>query len=172
MEKAVTVACIRNPLDPVASREIRTFQSGLTISDYWREFFPLAPPDFPIVSSINGQIVENDQAILLPGDSLAFLRRPPWRRGWKRPPGDGCHAGRCCGGGLFGPCGRRGLWGFTQGTAGFAAVSALVSTGITVAGGLLGPSPVSDPGSNDSGVIRRRVIFSYVCLDPWRKRYD
>jgi predicted phage tail protein len=75
----VTVSFIRNPFDPLVSRELRAFEPGRVPLEYLREFLPFAPEDFQYVLSINGQILDEtgkSARIIEPGDSLVICPVP------------------------------------------------------------------------------------------------
>lgn len=144
METTVKVAIIRNPFDPVTSREIRECDAGLTVARYMGEFIsaPVAGIDFAV--AVNGNLVEHPgclDMVLSSGDSLSFCAVP--------------HGGSGSGKNLFAAVamiavmiaapyagawafGSMGASGWTAGVLGASKLGAsLVTAGTMIAGGLI-----------------------------------
>ncbi|MFW6364421.1 MAG: hypothetical protein ACOCZ4_00300, partial [Bacteroidota bacterium] len=77
MEK-VKAAIVRNPFDPLHSREIREFEPGVTVGLAMQDFFPLATVEHDWTVAINGKVVADDyrDIRLDAGDSLSFCATP------------------------------------------------------------------------------------------------
>ena len=73
----VKVAVVRNPFDPLNSREIRELEPGVTVYQAVRELEPTAEADF--TAAVNGRVIDVDEwgsTPLSPGDSLSFAATP------------------------------------------------------------------------------------------------
>lgn len=77
MEK-VKAIIIRNPFDPIASRETRDFSPGVTVGRAMQDFFPLATVEYDWTVAVNGSIVDGDyrDIKLVAGDCLTFCATP------------------------------------------------------------------------------------------------
>jgi len=78
-EKPVIVTCVKNPFDPLGSRETRTFAPGLSVRQCVDEFYPGMVTDYEIKLSINGCLADMEKSLDLvcsPGLSLVFCAVP------------------------------------------------------------------------------------------------
>ena len=79
MGRPVQITCIRNPFDPLVSREMRSYPVGQSIREYSGHFFPAVPVGLDLCVSVNGQILEGGlEAVYVPaaGDSIALCAVP------------------------------------------------------------------------------------------------
>ena len=92
--ESVKVVCIRNPFDPLESREIREIPYSVikTARGYTAEFFPAyidlyndgSIPVLDLVISVNGLVLPDDSdRIIRPGDSIVFCAVPHGEGGAK-----------------------------------------------------------------------------------------
>ena len=75
----VTVACIRNPFDPLVSRETRRFAPGSSIGELICDFYPGGTGDYDIEVGLDGvRLIDNCKMDLIPtsGVSVVFCAVP------------------------------------------------------------------------------------------------
>ena len=73
----VRAALVRNPFDPLGSREIRELAPGVTVGEAVRELAPTEDADY--TAAVNGQVIDLEQwadTPLAAGDSLSFAATP------------------------------------------------------------------------------------------------
>ncbi|HLB00913.1 MAG TPA: hypothetical protein VJO14_05975, partial [Bacteroidota bacterium] len=75
----MTVACIRNPFDPLVSREIRHFEPGKSVRELAMEFYPSGSEEYDLEVALDGvRILDESKFDLIPkeGVSVAFCAVP------------------------------------------------------------------------------------------------
>ena len=169
----VTISCVKNPFDPYVSREIRRFEPGHSLAEYFQEMEPGLHPDFEVAVSVNGQLFEGDRAAYFPGggEFAVFCAVPRGGGGdGKNPMATVAMLAVLVLAGWAGGAAAGALIGTTpqaMGTFAYSAVQVGVAAGITVAGGVLvnavlPPSALtSDLGSAAASSLSNSPTYSW-----------
>jgi len=74
---AVIGAVIRNPFEPLLSREVRTFPAGIKVGDVLSEFYPSMPHGYDVAIAVDGVVVHDSLSrVLGPGQSIVLCATP------------------------------------------------------------------------------------------------
>jgi predicted phage tail protein len=155
----IRVVAIKNPFDPLASREIREFEPGKTIRELVDDYYPEGSGNYTVEISVNGTRIDDPcKYDLVPlGDASVVFCAVPAGGDGKNP---------------LAIVAMLALIVVTAGAAtplagamgiGGAMGTALVSTGMMVAGGLAIQAlfPMSQPDVQGSGDINNSPTYSW-----------
>jgi predicted phage tail protein len=81
MNQQIWITAVTNPFDPPQGRVVQycDWHQGLTVRDCVSKLYPMAPADWDIVASINGQVLDGDhlhEIVPPPGCNLVFCPVP------------------------------------------------------------------------------------------------
>jgi hypothetical protein len=155
MDRVVAV-CVKNPFDPLTSREIREYAPGKSIRELFEDFYPDGSGDYDVEIALDGRRIDDPgkyDLVPLPGTSVAFCAVPAGGEG-KNP---------------LAIVAALALIVAVPALVGSlpiimsAGMSAVVSTGMYIAGGLLIQAifPMSIPDSAGANQLSNSSTYSW-----------
>ncbi|MCL5884898.1 MAG: host specificity factor TipJ family phage tail protein [Deltaproteobacteria bacterium] len=164
----VIVACVRNPFDPLASREVRELPSGYEIREYIDQFYPEGFGEiYEVAVSIDGQLLPfNERLATTVGDgtSLAFCAVPKGGGGGKNPWAIVAMIAVVVisiAAPYLAPAG----WGTLTAAGGVSMTGAMLSAGVMIAGGLIVnsvfPPAIFDLGANTATSLEKSSTYGW-----------